>query len=278
MQKIGNVTETADANGEFTDGRVAQGITPTILPAAIFNTWQRELVNIVEGAGIVLDPQNDGQVLEAINKHVSSGRLLNIQRFIINGIYTPTIGAKKVRIKAWGGGGAGGGTPSITTTQSAVAGGGAAGAYVESFIDVPTLPLSVLVGKGGIAATGVDGESGGSTIVGNITAPGGPGGAVGVASAAFPFGASPKNPTIGTGGNILNAPGGAASMGFTWSNGGAIRSMGGQSEIGSSQYAADAIGNCAGGAGAVAAGSTGAQAALAGYGGAPGLVIIEEYA
>ncbi|WP_051916880.1 MULTISPECIES: hypothetical protein [unclassified Serratia (in: enterobacteria)] len=278
MQRIGNVTETADLNGEFTDGRVAQGVPPTILPAAIFNTWQRELVNIVEGAGMVLDPQNDGQVLEAINKHVSSGRLLNIQRFLISGTYTPTPGTKRVLIKAWGGGGAGGGTPSVTTTQSAVAGGGAAGAYVESLIDAPMSPLPVVVGAGGIAAIGADGQSGSPTTVGNIVAPGGPGGAVGVASAAFPFGAAPKNPTIGTGGNIINAPGNTASMGFTWSNGGAIRSMGGQSDVGSSQYAANAIGNCAGGSGAVSAGSIGAQAALAGYNGAPGLIIIEEYA
>lgn len=67
MQKIGNVTETADANGEFTDGRVAQGISPTILPAAIFNTWQRELVGIVEGGGLELNPRDDGQLIKAIN-------------------------------------------------------------------------------------------------------------------------------------------------------------------------------------------------------------------
>ncbi|MEG2431192.1 MAG: hypothetical protein RSB25_06020 [Acinetobacter sp.] len=66
MQKVGDVTDTATANGEFTDGSVASGISPTLLLAAIFNTWQRELCNVVTGSGAELDPANDGQVLEAI--------------------------------------------------------------------------------------------------------------------------------------------------------------------------------------------------------------------
>ncbi|MGQ5911933.1 hypothetical protein [Serratia marcescens] len=71
MQKVGTVTETADSNGEFTNGNVAQGIPPTILKAEIFNTWQRELVNVVVSSGLTLDPDDDGQVLKAINKLLS---------------------------------------------------------------------------------------------------------------------------------------------------------------------------------------------------------------
>lgn len=66
MQKVGDVTDTATADSEFTDGSVASGISPTLLLAAIFNTWQRELCNVVTGSGAELDPANDGQVLEAI--------------------------------------------------------------------------------------------------------------------------------------------------------------------------------------------------------------------
>lgn len=71
MQKVGSVTDTADNNGEFTNGNVAQGVPPTILLAEIFNTWQRELVALVEGAGITLSPTNYQQVLQAVKKIVS---------------------------------------------------------------------------------------------------------------------------------------------------------------------------------------------------------------
>ncbi|MBH2890595.1 hypothetical protein I5Q39_02480 [Serratia marcescens] len=68
MQKVGSVTETADQNAEFTNGNVAQGVPPTILESAIFNTWQREMCNVVVGSGIPLDPADDGQILKAIKK------------------------------------------------------------------------------------------------------------------------------------------------------------------------------------------------------------------
>lgn len=66
MRKVGSTTDTADANGEYTNGNVAQGISPTIINAEMLNTFQREMVNVVEGSGIVLDPADDGQVLKAI--------------------------------------------------------------------------------------------------------------------------------------------------------------------------------------------------------------------
>lgn len=65
MRKVGSTTDTADANGEYTNGNVAQGIPPTIINAEMLNTFQRELVNVVEGAGISLDPSNDSQVLNS---------------------------------------------------------------------------------------------------------------------------------------------------------------------------------------------------------------------
>lgn len=68
MQKIGNITTTADANGEWTNGNVAAGTAPTIIDAAWLNTIQRELAGIVTGGGLALDPMNDAQVLAAIKK------------------------------------------------------------------------------------------------------------------------------------------------------------------------------------------------------------------
>ncbi len=66
MQKISSITDTADTDGEFTDGNVAGGVSPTILPAAWFNTIQRELVNAVLAGGLSLDPTNDAQVIAAL--------------------------------------------------------------------------------------------------------------------------------------------------------------------------------------------------------------------
>lgn len=68
MQKIGDITNTATPDGEFTDGSVAGGVSPTLLPAEWFNTIQRELCNIVVESGGTLDPDNDTQILEAITK------------------------------------------------------------------------------------------------------------------------------------------------------------------------------------------------------------------
>ncbi len=69
MQKIGDIPNTrADSNGEFTDGNVAAGVPPTILPAEWFNTLQRELIKVVQDGGLALDPNDDTQVLAALKK------------------------------------------------------------------------------------------------------------------------------------------------------------------------------------------------------------------
>ncbi|MGV8000577.1 tail fiber protein [Photorhabdus temperata subsp. temperata] len=72
MQKIGDITNTADKNGEFTNGNVAAGIAPTLLDAGWFNTVQRELINAVQGSGIKLDSKNDSQLFAAIKKLIDS--------------------------------------------------------------------------------------------------------------------------------------------------------------------------------------------------------------
>lgn len=80
MQKIGSIPNTrADSNGEFTDGNVAGGVPPTILPAEWFNTIQRELINILAAAGITPDSKKFDQMALAISTLVSKGEFLKIK-------------------------------------------------------------------------------------------------------------------------------------------------------------------------------------------------------
>ncbi|CNI70401.1 bacteriophage tail fiber protein [Yersinia frederiksenii] len=77
MQKIGDIPNTrADNNGEFTDGNVAAGVPPTILPAEWFNTIQRELINVLISAGIEPDSDKFDQVATAVTKLITDGGFL----------------------------------------------------------------------------------------------------------------------------------------------------------------------------------------------------------
>lgn len=67
MQKIGDITDTATPEGEFTDGNVAGGVRPTLLESRWHNTIQRELCNLVIKNGGELDPGNDQQIYEILN-------------------------------------------------------------------------------------------------------------------------------------------------------------------------------------------------------------------
>ncbi|AOM40481.1 hypothetical protein [Xenorhabdus hominickii] len=75
MQKIGDITNTADNNDEFTNGNVAAGVPPTLLEAPWFNTVQREIINVLTAAGIQPNKTNEAQLAEAIRKLISQGAL-----------------------------------------------------------------------------------------------------------------------------------------------------------------------------------------------------------
>ncbi|HHW8957217.1 hypothetical protein [Morganella morganii] len=72
MKKIGDVTSTADKNGEWTNGNVAAGIAPTILEAGWLNSVQREILGVLVEAGIAQDKNNDNQLKDAIKKIIST--------------------------------------------------------------------------------------------------------------------------------------------------------------------------------------------------------------
>lgn len=167
MQKVGNTTDTADSNGEYTNGNVAQGIPPTIINAEMLNTFQRELVMVVEGAGITLNSSNDGQVLEAIKK-ISSGCLIGIKVLTVSQTYTPSAGTKKIIIEMVGGGGAGGsvvaGSASGNQTAAGAGAGGEGGAYGVAMIDSTFSSALVSIGQAGVASTTSPTDGGATSI------------------------------------------------------------------------------------------------------------------
>lgn len=72
MKKIGDITNTADKNGEFTDGNVAAGTPPTQLMGAWFNSVQREILNVLTKAGVPQSATKEDQLAEAIGKLIGS--------------------------------------------------------------------------------------------------------------------------------------------------------------------------------------------------------------
>jgi hypothetical protein len=70
MDRINTPNAVPDGNGPgkrgFRDGNKAEGIAPTEFNALHCNLSQEEICNVIEGAGIPLDHEDDTQLLEAI--------------------------------------------------------------------------------------------------------------------------------------------------------------------------------------------------------------------
>lgn len=203
MQKIGSITPTADAKGEWTNGNVAAGTPPTIMDAAWFNTVQREIANVVTKAGLTLDPSNDGQLFAALQLLTGPGRLLNTQLFTTSGIYTPTVGTRTIIIELLGGGGAGGGSAPTSSGQQASGSGGGSGGYVKARLTSGFSGQPITIGAGGTGVSNSNGNPGGNTLFMSLTATGGGGGVTG---AATTLAVTPEGPGgIGSGGFIAAA-------------------------------------------------------------------------
>lgn len=98
MQKIGASTASANALGEFTEGNPGAGVEATLLKASWLNAIQRELVNLIEGAGLTLTAADDSQLLKAVQAIQSAantwaklgGKPTTIGGFGIADAYTKT--------------------------------------------------------------------------------------------------------------------------------------------------------------------------------------------
>lgn len=76
MKKIGDITDSADENGEFTNGRASAGKMPTQLLAEWFNSVQREILNVLVKADIPQSKTKEDQLAEAIIKLINSAGYL----------------------------------------------------------------------------------------------------------------------------------------------------------------------------------------------------------
>tara|TARA_R110002012_G_scaffold223601_3_gene395563 strand:+ start:681 stop:1601 length:921 start_codon:yes stop_codon:yes gene_type:complete len=68
VEKVGAYTERATAEGEWRPGNPGTGQQATPMLSTWFNMLQRELINVVESAGIALDTADDAQLLEALSR------------------------------------------------------------------------------------------------------------------------------------------------------------------------------------------------------------------
>jgi hypothetical protein len=110
---------------------------------------------------------------------VNFGRLLGAPKtFTSSGTYTPSPGARLVRVRAVAGGGAGGGSAASPAGDCTACSGGGAGSYVEALFLVSSLTSSVAVTIGAGATGGAgSGNTGGQTTFGSyLTCFGGIGG------------------------------------------------------------------------------------------------------
>ena len=284
MQKISNITSTATSDGLFTNGSVASGVSPTILDAGWFNTVQNELVNIVQSAGLTLDPTNDAQVLAAIKSMFNSGRLLGVKIFTSSGSYTPSAGTSSIIVEAVGGGGGGGGGYSTSSGQSAVGGGGGAGGYGKARFTSGFSSVAVTIGAGGTGGapnSSTAGSTGGTTSFGSLLVCGGGGGGTFCSNWASPIHTSSAPSGTVSGANICSYSASAGPAGYYanngWLSGGGASSPFGRGgiQVGSTQVGAAATGYGSGGGGASV---SSANSGVAGGAGSAGMVIVWEYA
>ncbi|USP46966.1 hypothetical protein [Alcaligenes faecalis] len=218
----------------------------------------------------------------------ASGRLLSVRVFSTVGTttYTPTPGTTSIVVEAQGGGGAGGGAQSSTVGTSSVCPGGNAGSYGKSRIVSGFSGATVTVGAGGVGALGASGGNGGTSSFGAlVSAPGGQGGLSYIATSPLLVNINATAQTAASGGNIFNAPGGrgqpgvavAVAFGGTGDGGASVYGSGGRA-IGLSNGTSNGTPGVAPGSGGSGSYSSGGHGTAAGGAGAPGIVIVWEYA
>ncbi|CAP44780.1 hypothetical protein [Bordetella petrii] len=98
MEKIGAFTDRVTSAGEWRNGDPASNVRATPMLAAYFNMLQRELVAVIEGAGLELDIGNDGQLFQAIASLASGNYLPRLATIPAQRL----AGADEIYVAGWG--------------------------------------------------------------------------------------------------------------------------------------------------------------------------------
>ena len=285
----------AAASGANTDITSMAGITGAIRYGNAGNTHFFGLRANAGATGPDIDfilPQTDGTANQALVTNgagtlsfasVGSAATPTIQRFTSgSGTYTTPLNVKYLRIRCWGSGGGGGGCTSAGATSSG-GGGGGGGGYVDHIIGTPAGSYAYAVGTGGTAgvAGANAGGAGSNTTFSTLTAGGGlgGGGGTGVTGGVTAGGGAAAS---GSGGNMLNTTGHIGGVGFVLFSSVGLSGEGGTCALGGSggrvagTTGSGSPGNSPGGGGGGGVSQNGAGA-QAGFAGANGEIIVEEY-
>lgn len=220
--------------------------------------------------------------------NAASGRLLGVKTFTASGTYMPTTGMKNALVTVVGGGGGSAGIGATVASQYSVVGGGASGSYAQAWLSSATVGASqiVTVGAGGLGGQVAADAGGGSTssFGSLVSAPGGGGSVWGGFTSAPGTGLYTGGyPGVAAkGGNIVSMAGAAGSPGISI-NASTLAGHGANSPLGSGGIGSSAQGAIAApgsgfGSGAGGIANAPSQVGRPGAAGAPGAVIIYEYA
>ncbi|MCA3194308.1 MAG: phage tail protein [Cupriavidus sp.] len=268
------------AHSALQGGEMVVGGRAQVVWRADISSWVLESCT---GAALQVAPATQSQ--HAMQFGQAVGRYLGTRVFTANGTYTPTAGTNSVVVRLCGGGGGGGGTNATAAGNVAVAGGGGSGAYAEGRFTSGFSGATITIGAGGVGGpTSTSGAVGGATSFGVLlSAGGGSGGAPGPNSAP-PYSQSGGNgATFPVSGNILNVQGGngsscsaSSTSSFVAGGGGSGPLGNGAPPIGSTTAPGNSAAGYGGGGGGAATGPSGSG--QAGGAGAPGVIIVHEYA
>jgi hypothetical protein len=210
------------------------------------------------------------------------GRLIGVQVFSTPGTftYTQTPGTNKVISEVQAAGGAGGGAPATGAGVSSVGAPGGAGSYAKSLLTSGFSGVTITVGAGGTGVIGSAGNNGGPSSFGAlISCPGGRGGPT--AGPSVQYDTASLNSSAPSGGNIVSSIGSSGANIISISPTNIIAGNPGASLFGAGSKMIWGVAGAASvspGAGGGGTSNTPSFPALPGGAGAPGIVIIWEYA
>lgn len=237
-------------------------------------------------------PSTAGQALISAGASVDpvfgfpTGTLINVQVFSSSGTYTPTAGTNSAIVEAIGGGGGAAGVPATGASTVSISGGGGSGAYGKiRYLSPATQTVTIgAAGSGGAAGSNAGGTGGTTSFGSLLSCSGGTGGTGGSALAPpiiWDTGKGGGTPT-GTGTFLVKSQGQPGAYPTAMASGNIISGAGAPSVFGGGAPWINASGSGvaatspgSGGAGALASFSS---AAAAGGNGAPGILIVWEYA